>query len=102
MCINSGYTPQQRQLDNEISIAGVGNGVNKIRYNFEGPIAIPTTDGPAQLFDLSAGIVEEPGEDLPGLLGMDVLRSRRAIMDIGKKQLIFPGPGEVEIILPPG
>ena len=33
---------------------------------------------------------------------MDVLRSRRAIMDIGNKRLIFPGEGEVEITLPPG
>ena len=48
------------------------------------------------------GIVEEPGDNLPGLLGMDVLKSRRAIMDIGNKRLIFPGAGEVEIILPPG
>ena len=33
---------------------------------------------------------------------MDVLKSRRAIMDIGNKRLIFPGEGEVEIKLPPG
>ena len=33
---------------------------------------------------------------------MDVLRSRRAIMDIGNKRLIFPGEGEIEIRLPPG
>ena len=63
---------------------------------------MPTEDGPAQLFNLTAGVVEEPGEDLPGLLGMDVLRSRQAILDVGNKRLIFPGPGEVEIKLPPG
>ena len=68
-----------------------------IRYGFDGPIAIPREDGTAELFNPNAGIVEEPGEDLPGLLGMDVFKSRRAIMDIGNKRLIFPGPGEVEI-----
>ena len=61
-----------------------------------------TKDGPAKLFNLKAGIVEEPGENLPGLLGLDVLKSRRAIMDIGNKQLIFPGAGPVEVSYPPG
>ena len=54
------------------------------------------------MFNLRAGIVEEPGENLPGLLGLDVLKSRRAIMDIGNKQLIFPGAGPVEVTYPPG
>jgi len=100
--IAAGYKPEQNKLENCIGIAGVGNGANKIQYNFDGPIAIPSEDGTSRLFNLSAGIVEEPGEELPGLLGMDVLRSRRAIMDIGNKRLIFPGEGEVEIRLPPG
>ena len=100
--VAAGYKPEQNKLDNQIGIAGVGNGANLIKYNFDGPIAIPSEDGTSRLFNLSAGIVEEPGEELPGLLGMDVLRSRRAIMDIGNKRLIFPGDGEIEIILPPG
>ena len=100
--IAAGYKPMQNKLENCIGIAGVGNGANKIQYSFDGPVAIPSEDGTARLFNLSAGIVEEPGEDLPGLLGMDVLRSRRAIMDIGNKRLIFPGEGEIEIRLPPG
>ena len=101
-CVAAGYKPEQTKLDNQIGIAGVGNGANLIKYNFDGPIAIPSEDGTSRLFNLSAGIVEAPGEELPGLLGMDVLRSRRAIMDIGNKRLIFPGEGEVEITLPPG
>ena len=101
-CVAAGYKPAQVKLDNQIDIAGVGKGANCIEYNFDGPIAIPSEDGTSRLFNLSAGIVEEPGESLPGLLGMDVLRSRRAIMDIGNKRLIFPGEGEVEIRLPPG
>ena len=101
-CIAAGHKPQQHKLQNPVKIAGVGNGSNDIRYDFEGPVAIPTEDGHAKLFNLRAGIVEAPGDDLPGLLGIDVLGSRRAIMDMGKKRLIFPGEGEVEIILPPG
>ena len=102
ICMAAGYNPQQGHLDNKISIAGVGNGANTIEYNYDGPIAVMTTDGPAELFNLRAGIVEEPGENLPGLLGLDVLKSRRAIMDIGNKQLIFPGTGPVEVTYPPG
>ena len=45
-----------------------------IRYGFDGPIALPREDGTAELVNLNAGIVEEPGEDLPGLLGIDVLK----------------------------
>ena len=101
-CCDAGYKPLQTKLDNKIGIAGVRNGANVIRYNCEGPISIPTEEGPAKLYYLSAGIVEEPGEDLPGLLGRDVLKSRRAILDIGSKRLIFLGFGEVEIKLPPG
>ena len=31
-----------------------------------------------------------------------MLKSRHAIMDIGNKQLIFPGAGPVEVTYPPG
>ena len=64
------------------------------------PLQFPLTRGPPKLYNLSAGVVDEPGEELPGLLGMDVLKSRRAILDIGNKRLIFLGDGEVEIRFP--
>ena len=46
------------KLGRTIGIAGVGNGANVIRYNYAGPIAIPTEEGPLRLYNLSAGIVE--------------------------------------------
>ena len=102
VCVAAGYKPEQKHLEQKVSIAGVGDGANTIEHNYDGPIAIPTVNGQAELFNLQAGIVEEPGENLPGLLGLDVLKSRRAIMDIGNKQLIFPGAGPVEVTYPPG
>ena len=42
------------------------------------------------------------GKDLPGLLGLRSLEQQRAILDTGGRTLIFPGPGDVEISLPPG
>ena len=39
---------------------------------------------------------------MPGLLGLDSLEKNRAIIDTGKRIMIYPGPGEVQYILPPG
>ena len=75
-CIAAGHRPQQCKMDKPVKIAGVGTGSNDIRFEFEGPIAIPLEDGSAKLFKLQAGIVEPPGDELPGLLGIDVLGSR--------------------------
>ena len=98
----AGHIFRETRLSNPIKIAGVGNGVNHIRHAFQGPIAVPTVGGPARLFDLEAGIVDEPGDGLPGLLGMVVLESRRAILDVERRQLIFPGEVDWEYNLPPG
>ena len=37
-----------------------------------------------------------------GLLGLKTVEQHRAILDVNARQLHFPGPGEVKIILPPG
>ena len=47
-------------------------------------------------------IIEGTGEGLPGLLGLNNLEENRAILDIGSRKMIYPGPGEVKYILPPG
>ena len=106
--IRNGYRPEQKQLENPVNIQGVGNGTNQIKFNMICPLAIPTCEReqpegfPSQIFPITGGIVEEPGDELPGLLGMDVLEGKRAILDIGNQQLIFPGPGKVEMSFPPG
>ena len=67
------------------------------------PVALPSVDGTsASLHDLVTPIVEGTGEELPGLLGLRTLEQNRAILDVGSRQLIFPGPGKVEYKLPPG
>ena len=53
------------------------------------------------MHEWTSPIVEGNGEHLPGLLGMDSLECNRAIIDAGNGRLIYPGPGEVNIILPP-
>lgn len=86
-----------------MSVAGVGNGSQKCEYKIRCPIAIPGTQGQSTtLHELTSPIVEGSGAELPGLLGLRTLEAQRAILDVHKRQLIFPGPGEVEYQLPPG
>ena len=51
---------------------------------------------------ITAPIVEGSGEHLPGLLGLRTLEAQRAILDTAERKLYFPGPGKVQIIMPPG
>ena len=51
---------------------------------------------------LTCPIVEGTGSELPGLFGLRSMEQQRAILDTDNRKLIFPGPGEVKIILPPG
>ena len=46
--------------------------------------------------------MEGTGSHLPGLLGLETLEAQGAILDMGRKMLIFPGSGEVKMELPPG
>ena len=84
-----------------MQVAGVGNGSQQCNYKINLPIAIPTSEG-TQLHSITSPIVEGTGANLPGLLGLDSLRANRAMLDMDKAQLIFPGPGDVKYDLPPG
>ena len=66
------------------------------------PVAVPTSGNGATLHHLSAPIVEGTGETLPGLLGLRTLENLRAILDVDRRMMHLPGPGDVQIILPPG
>ena len=52
--------------------------------------------------NLKPPIVVGTGEGLPGLLGLDSLEQNRAMLDVGGKKMIYPGPGELVYNLPPG
>ena len=54
------------------------------------------------MHNLRSPIVEGTGSHLPGLLGLETLEAQGAILDMGRKMLIFPGSGDVKIELPPG
>ena len=100
--LRHGHTPAQEKMPVPLNVSGVGNGSQQCRFQVRCPIAIPHSDGQARLHSLESPIVEGPGEDLPGLLGLRTLETLRAIMDTGNRILYIPGPGDVQIILPPG
>jgi hypothetical protein len=85
-----------------LTIQGVGNGTQACNWKMTVPIAVPNRDGTAGLHTITTPIVEGSGECLPGLLELRSLEEAQAILDVHKQMLYFPGPGEVQVILPPG
>ena len=100
--IEGGYPPTQERLQTPISVAGVGKGSQTCTWKLKLPIAVDTDAGDTQLHSITAPIVEGDGSHLPGLLGLESLERNRAILDTGRRQLIFPGPGEIQVVYPPG
>ena len=97
----TGHKPRQVPME-RLNVQGVGNGSQQCNFKLQCPIATPHTDGASHLHQISTPIVEGTGADLPGLLGLRSLETDRAILDTGKRQLIYPGPGEVTWNPPPG
>ena len=100
--IAAGMRPKQTKMDNPLSIQGVGNGSQKCDWEMHCPIAVPQVGDETKRHTFTAPVVQGTGKDLPGLLGLRSLEQQRAILDTGSRTLIFPGPGDVEISLPPG
>jgi len=99
--LQAGHKPQQVPME-RLNVQGVGNGSQHCNFKLQCPIAVPHADGASHLHKISTPIVEGTGADLPGLLGLRSLETDRAILDTGNKMLHYPGPGEINIQLPPG
>ena len=100
--VAAGHRPEQSRLEEALNVRGVGNGSQACNWKISLPIATPRVDGASVLNHFTTPIVEGSGSELPGLLGLKTLEQHRAILDVNTRQLHFPGPGEVQIILPPG
>ena len=102
IAVENGVPVEQVKLDKPMTIGGAGKGTETCNYALKTTLAVEHSDGAAYLHEWEAPTVEGNGEHLPGLLGMDSLEKNKAIIDAGNGRLIYPGPGEVKIILPPG
>jgi hypothetical protein len=99
--VDHGLKPEQRKMAEPLNIQGVG-GYQKCEWQVTCPVAVPDGQGTSALHRFSAPVVRQSGSNLPGLLGLKSMEEHRAVIDITRKMLIFPGPGDVEIKLPPG
>ena len=97
-----GHRPRQERMTRPLNIQGVGNGSQQCEWEVTCPIAVTHMEGDTHLHEMTTPIVRGSGADLPGLLGLRSLEHKRAILDCGRQMLIFPGKGDVEIVLPPG
>ena len=87
-----------------LNVSGVGKGSQQCNWKSTTPVAIRREDGTNTVHSLSCPIVQrdEQGIRLPGLLGLESLERQRAILDCGRQKLYLPGPGDIEVVLPPG
>ena len=64
------------------------------------PTALTRTDDTVGMTQYTAPVVA--GADLPPLLGLRSLKANRVVLDLVRNELIMCGPGDCEIIPPPG
>jgi hypothetical protein len=100
--LEHGRKPTQVKRDRPLNVSGVGNGSQACTHNCLLPVAFRRTDDAHSRGTFQVPVV--PNSDLPGLLGLQSLRDRRAILDCTTLQLHFLGPGDCDLttVLPPG
>jgi hypothetical protein len=83
-------------MKHSLSVKGVGNGSQQTTRQVELPIALPGGE---------TGVFTTPAlenSDLPALWGLNSLEKLKALVDVGSRRLIVPGPGGFKITLSPG
>jgi hypothetical protein len=83
-------------LENAISVQGVGNGSNEAQQEAQVPIALGTN----QIGTFRTPVL--PESDLPALWGLVSLEKLKAIIDVGSRRLVIPGPGGFKMVMSPG
>ena len=94
--------PEQLRRDRPLNVSGVGNGSQECTHNCVLPIAMRRLDGTHSRGTFQIPVVN--GSTLPGLLGLQSMRDRNAILDMKTLQLHLCGPGDYDLLpaLPPG
>ena len=95
-----GHRARREQMARPLEIQGVGNGTQKCEVKAVLPIALPRSSGAFSLNEYHAPVI--PNSPVPGLLGLRSMKSRRTIIDTINNKTYMCGPGEVQIIVPPG
>ena len=97
-----GRRPQQQARDRPLNVSGVGNGSQQCTHNVTLPVALKKIDGTHSGGTFNVPVVTN--SELPGLLGLQAMRDRNAILDMNTLQLHFCGDGDYDLPtnLPPG
>ena len=105
MAVAAGHKPVQKKMEKPLVIQGVGNGVQQCEWEVTVPIAVPSSDGQhSVLHNFETPVVQDPGGDLPLILGLRSISEKEGVLETGPKsrQLSFPGPGGYSIQWSPG
>ena len=98
-----GHDAHDRRLKIPVNVAGVGEGAQSCHWELVAPCGVPRTDGEIGPGTFTSPVVQGgAGQHLPALLGLRSMEQQRAILDTAGRTLILPGPGAVEMQLPPG
>ena len=102
----NGHKPTYERRSKPLRVSGVGEGSQSCQYDCKLPIALrQCSDNPTA--QISVGHITTPtvpNSELPGLLGLQALRTNRAILDMNTLKMYFLGPGDYDLArgLPPG
>ena len=98
-----GLHPTETKLPKPIPFYGVGQGAPRADWKAKIQCAVPCSDK-TRLVEFETPAVQQGGEELPILYGLDNMQKHNAIleMDPTKQQLTFPGPGGYTIVWAPG
>jgi len=95
-----GFPASSRRMPRPISVQGVGKGSQECTWETVIPAAIRLEDGSYMLHRFTSPCV--PASELPALWGLDSLTTQRAIIDCAGRRMYLCGPGDIQIIPPPG
>ena len=97
---NNGKQGSVSQRRTVLNVGGVGHGTQRCTKDGVIPTALRRSDGTMVGGTFTAPIVE--GATTPALYGLQSMIKNRAILDCAGKKLYHMGPGEFQIICPPG
>ena len=89
-----------KKLNQPLSFSGVGKSSQQADRALSVDFQLSNTENGTTRCSYTAPVI--PNSELPPLLGLKSLQSKRAVLDTYGKLLILPGPGGIEIRCSPG
>ena len=96
--------PKSRKRKNALRVGGIGSGCQQADYDAKFNIGVSQrfdeyTSRP-KFAEFAAAVLK--GSDVPGIIGQRSLKANRVLLDCFNLRMYTVGPGDTEIVLPPG